>query len=137
MRGRTRSQSNLRSLRGSSPLASGDTAVELLADDVLLPEQCDVLREQTPSERLWMHVLLSALRAVLVARVTRWRHVDADLAWFASESDDLYTFRWVCAILHLEPDAVRRSLTSDIAQPQLQLRTDYGNKTRPSIGKVA
>jgi hypothetical protein len=44
-------------------------------------------------------------------------------AWFASEDEDAFSFRWICACLELDPEALRKRLGSSGAASRVPRRT--------------
>jgi hypothetical protein len=87
-----------------------DAAPGLFAPDLLLATQHAVARlPESPCRRLVAAVLE---RALLDAVGPTFKQPDRDdaLAWFRSEDDDPFSFRWVAFQLGMDPDWLRSRL---------------------------
>ena len=81
-----------------------------LDDDVLLPSQLLGEREWAPEQKLCLAALLAALRGALMQSESRVISSSSDRAWIASEQEHVYSFRWCCAVLAFDPEALRRAM---------------------------
>lgn len=102
-----------------------------MADDTLVPCQFVTETAHSPEQRLWLAVLLAAMRAITFVRARRWREAEGDAAWVASEEEQPQSFRWVCEALQIEPSVVRRWLQHPPAlrNDLLQIRV-HGERPR-------
>ncbi|MBF0415620.1 MAG: hypothetical protein HQL79_07610 [Magnetococcales bacterium] len=80
----------------------------------------------TPEKMLWVNVLWVAIKDVTIGdrgrvrtqedRDLRKAHKDAR-KWFDSQSEEQGSFRWVCLMLDLGPDRVRRWVMEAMKNP--------------------
>lgn len=108
-----------------------ETAPEIV-EDTLLPCQLAAEAERAPEERLWLAVLLTAMRAIVFVGRHPRRTAVHEVAWIASEAEHPQSFRWVCEALTIEPSVVRRWLAHPpgLRNDLLQRRV-HGERPRP------
>ena len=88
---------------------------EPLDFEVLLASQLRPPSPLSPCQRLWIDVLTNTLRdyvgcAAGEKGADRAGCAQAAAEWLLDDTDGPQTYRWVCHILGLEPDAVRARL---------------------------
>lgn len=92
-----------------------DREVDMMVlNDGILPSQLDAQTPQNPERRLWAAVL-DGVKTDLKLRgtVTTKRYkasLDATRDWLADDLEAPGSFRWICAMLGLDPDYTARSL---------------------------
>jgi hypothetical protein len=93
----------------------GEPSEEPLA----VPAQWDAGRPDFPSRALLRAVLGVALRDLRAAGKQR----KAAATWFASEDESAFSFRWICACLELDAQALRDRLGRSAAESAAPQRT--------------
>jgi hypothetical protein len=76
-------------------------------------------RPDSPGRALLRAVLGVALRDLRGGATKR----KAAATWFASEDEGAFSFRWICACLELDPQALRKRLGSSAAESTAPQRT--------------
>ena len=57
-------------------------------------------------QNLWSAVLKQAIKDV--SKYNGEFFVERTLSWFEDESEEVGSFRWICSILNLNPESIKR-----------------------------
>jgi hypothetical protein len=102
-----------------TPSVADDPRREPSEEPLAVPAQWGAARADSPGRALLRAVLAVALRDL----GTGGKQRKAAAGWFASEDESAFSFRWICAWLDLDPQALRDRLGSSAAESTAPQRT--------------
>lgn len=92
---------------------------DLLSPEHVLPEQFAAKnRDREPERRLWLATLEDAVRIIQTHTGSDPEEVDArqrEIEWVQSDEISVGSFCWICEVLGMEPDYIRKLALKGVA----------------------
>lgn len=92
---------------------------DLLSPGHILPSQFTVKhREREPERRLWLATVEDAVRIIQTHTGSDLEEVDArqrEIEWVQSDEVAVGSFCWICEVLGMEPDYIRKLALKGVA----------------------